>query len=108
MVRLFVLSSGGSVFDWLVVRFGGDKDGVKGHRGTRLVRPSRESSSLPLELKTGGQHTQTSDSSTATPTRLVGFIHCLPSEMPCELIVGPVLLLRYRQFIHEVSAGPRM
>lgn len=51
MVRLFVLSSGGSVFDWLVVRFCGDKDGVKGHRGTCSERLSKESSPLPLELK---------------------------------------------------------
>lgn len=55
MVRLLVLSSGGSVLDWLVVRLGGDKDGVRGHRGMRFVRPSRESSPLPLEFKTGGQ-----------------------------------------------------
>ena len=41
--------------DWLVVRFRGDKDGVKGHRGTWFGRPSRESSPLPLESKTGRQ-----------------------------------------------------
>lgn len=53
MVRLLVLSSGGSVLDWLVVRFGGDKDGVRGQRGRQFVRPSRESSPLPLEVNTG-------------------------------------------------------
>lgn len=52
MVRLLVLSSGGSVLDWLVVRFGGDKDGVRGQRGRQFVRPSRESSPLPLEVGT--------------------------------------------------------
>lgn len=43
--------------DWLVVRFGGERDGVKGQRGARLVRPSSESSPLPLRLKTAGEHT---------------------------------------------------
>lgn len=51
MVRLLVLSSGGSVLDWLVVRFRGDNEGVSGQRGTCSEMPSRESCSLPLELK---------------------------------------------------------
>lgn len=32
-----------------MVRFCGDKDGVKGHRGIQLVMLSRESSPLPLK-----------------------------------------------------------
>lgn len=36
-----------------MVRFGGDKDGVRGQRGRRFVRPSSESSPLPLEVNTG-------------------------------------------------------
>lgn len=55
MVRLLVLSSGGSVLDWLVVRLGGDRDGVKGQRGRRSAMLSRESSPLPLQARTWRQ-----------------------------------------------------
>lgn len=53
MVLLLVLSRGGSVLDWLVVRFRGDSDGVRGQQGTRFESPSMESSPLPLHLEGG-------------------------------------------------------
>lgn len=61
MVRLSVLSSGGSVLDWLVVRLGGDRDGVRGQRGRRSPMLSRESSPLPLEAETGRERERESD-----------------------------------------------
>lgn len=44
--------------DRLVVRFGGERDGVKGQRGAWLARPSSESSPLPLRLETAGEDTE--------------------------------------------------
>lgn len=41
--------------EWLVVRFRGERDGVKGQRG--FVRLSSESSPLPLTIKVKGEHT---------------------------------------------------
>lgn len=52
MVRLLVLSSGGSVFDWLVVLFRGESEGVRGRQERRV---SSESSLLPLCRRKGGR-----------------------------------------------------
>lgn len=48
--------------DWLVVRFGGERDGVKGQHGAWFARPSNEYSPLPLKFKVTGEHTTLSRS----------------------------------------------
>lgn len=117
MVRLLVLSSGGSVLDWLVVRLGGDKDGVRGQRARQFVRQSRESSPLPLEVNTGEepreirkQHTdsvlqvQLSLTMLALSAFSIKDFHSVPSEMPYKLIADPLPLLQYGHSNHKVSA----
>lgn len=128
MVRLLVRRSGGSALEWLVVRFRGERDGVKGQRG--FVRLSSESSPLPLTMKVRGEHAtlalqryhcKASTARLALQDQHFNVSHLVqhlvqrppswlisgwcskhiwrPSDLPRQLRTGPLLLHHNKHFI---------
>lgn len=89
--------------DWLVVRFGGERDGVKGQRGAWFVRPSSESSPLPLKFKVRRAHNVI----TARPIPICSSTFCdrdlHGSFCNCNFIFFTPEAIRYALLAHKCS-----